>query len=204
MDEDNEQLCGQGSQAEEHVLEGTNLDHQPVCAVKMAHCAAIEAKLICFSVVHQEKRPSRTLSDRKVFWMITWWLSLLRYLGSSQPIHFPPKLRQQRSPIKDNAAMHHTLAGESFLHQIAEHQYTGKCLHMAMTGSLQGKQYWADERRLCKVMLGVKAGSMQHLDLDLQDVHTTSEAKSFDYRVQCCTCIITFNTLLESVRVQQQ
>lgn len=56
-------------------------------------------------------------------------------------------------------------------------------MQMAEPGSLQGKQYWADERRLCQIMLGAKAGSL-HLGFDLQDVHGTSEAKSFDYRVR--------------------
>ena len=48
---------------------------------------------------------------------------------------------------------------------------------------LQGKQYWADERRLCKVMLDAQAGHVQEAGFDLQDVHNTSEGKSFDYRV---------------------
>ena len=48
---------------------------------------------------------------------------------------------------------------------------------------LQGKQYWADERRLCKVLLDVQASHIQEAGFDLQDVHTTSEGKSFDYRV---------------------
>lgn len=48
---------------------------------------------------------------------------------------------------------------------------------------LQGKQYWADERRLCKVLLDAQASHVQEAGFDLQDVHTTSEGKSFDYRV---------------------
>lgn len=48
---------------------------------------------------------------------------------------------------------------------------------------LQGKQYWADERRLCKVLLDAQASHVQEAGFDLHDVHTTSEGKSFDYRV---------------------
>lgn len=48
---------------------------------------------------------------------------------------------------------------------------------------LQGKQYWADERRLCRAMLGAQANHEHDLGFDLQDVHSTSEGKSFDYRV---------------------
>ena len=48
---------------------------------------------------------------------------------------------------------------------------------------LQGKQYWADERRLCKVMLDAQASQVQEAGFHLQDVHNASESKSFDYRV---------------------
>ena len=48
---------------------------------------------------------------------------------------------------------------------------------------LQGKQYWADERRLCKVMLDAQASHVQEAGFDLLDVHNTSQGKSFDYRV---------------------
>lgn len=48
---------------------------------------------------------------------------------------------------------------------------------------LQGKQYWANERRLCRDMLGAQADHAQNLGFNLQDVHSTSEGKSFDYRV---------------------
>jgi len=47
---------------------------------------------------------------------------------------------------------------------------------------LQGKQYWADERRLCKAMLGHSQVQKSSFTFDLADVHKTSEAKSFDYR----------------------
>ena len=66
-----------------------------------------------------------------------------------------------------------------FMRPRAEHTYAS--LANAM---LQGKQYWADERRLCKVMLGAPASHVQGSGFDLQDVHNTSEGKSFDYRVR--------------------
>ena len=47
---------------------------------------------------------------------------------------------------------------------------------------LQGKQYWADERRLCKAMLSHGQVQQSLIAFDLADVHQTSEAKSFDYR----------------------
>jgi len=47
---------------------------------------------------------------------------------------------------------------------------------------LQGKQYWADERRLCKAMLSHSQVQTPSVTFDLADVHKTSEAKSFDYR----------------------
>lgn len=47
----------------------------------------------------------------------------------------------------------------------------------------KGKQYWADECRLCKAMLGHSQVQESSITFDLADVHKTSEAKSFDYRV---------------------
>lgn len=47
---------------------------------------------------------------------------------------------------------------------------------------LQGKQYWADERRLCKAMLSHGQVQQPSVAFDYADVHQTSEAKSFDYR----------------------
>ena len=52
---------------------------------------------------------------------------------------------------------------------------------------LQGKQYWADERRLCKAMLSHSQVQKSSVTFDLADVHKTSEAKSFDYRASLHT-----------------
>ena len=78
---------------------------------------------------------------------------------------------------------------------------------------LQGRQYWADERRLCKIMLDAQASHMQEAGFDLLNVHNTSEGKSFDYRVgarawpmvkQCSTqqfanCLL-FSTICSTTR----
>ncbi len=67
----------------------------------------------------------------------------------------------------------------------------GKCLLPCMqlddgTVVSQGKQYWADERRLCKAMLSHSQVQAEQPPFDLEDVHKTSEAKSFDYRASSC------------------
>ena len=47
--------------------------------------------------------------------------------------------------------------------------------------SCQGREYWRRERQLCAAMLH---GTPRHgAAFDLEDVHTCSKAKSFDYRV---------------------
>lgn len=56
---------------------------------------------------------------------------------------------------------------------------------------LQGKQYWADERRLCKAMLSHGQVEKSPITFDLADVHQTSEAKSFDYRASRHTSFAT-------------
>ena len=63
---------------------------------------------------------------------------------------------------------------------VSRAEHTNAPLAIAMP---QGKQYWADERRLCKVMLDAQESHVQEAGFDLLDVHNTSESKSFDYRV---------------------
>jgi len=48
--------------------------------------------------------------------------------------------------------------------------------------SCQGREYWRRERQLCAAMLHGTPG--HGAAFDLEDVHTCSKAKSFDYRVR--------------------
>ena len=60
---------------------------------------------------------------------------------------------------------------------------------------LQGKRYWANERKLCKAML--HHDHTQPATFDLEDIHKTSEAKSFDYRASPCTPHACFGYMLQ-------
>lgn len=59
--------------------------------------------------------------------------------------------------------------------------------------AMQGKEYWAAERKLCRAML--LANPPQPAVFSLTDVHTTSESKSFDYRASshCHTSPVVLN-----------
>lgn len=75
----------------------------------------------------------------------------------------------------------HVGKGEEALLSVLQHK--GLLDQRVADELAKGKQYWADERKLCKAMLSrdVKNGAAPAFDLD--DVHKASEAKSFDYRV---------------------
>ncbi|KAL3154541.1 hypothetical protein ABBQ32_013999 [Trebouxia sp. C0010 RCD-2024] len=75
----------------------------------------------------------------------------------------------------------HILTGEKAVLDVLRQK---GLLDQRLTAELaKGKHYWANERRLCRDMLGAQADPAQSVGFDLQDVHRTSEGKSFDYRV---------------------
>lgn len=75
----------------------------------------------------------------------------------------------------------HVLNGEQAILGVLENK--GLLEQRLVDELAEGKQYWADERRLCKAMLSHSQVQTSSVTFDLADVHKTSEAKSFDYRV---------------------
>ncbi|DBB04085.1 TPA: hypothetical protein ACH3X1_013138 [Trebouxia sp. C0004] len=75
----------------------------------------------------------------------------------------------------------HVLNGEQAVFGVLENK--GLLEQRLVDELAKGKQYWADERRLCKAMLIHSQVQKSSANFDLADVHKTSEAKSFDYRV---------------------